>query len=244
MHRGLFVTGTDTGVGKTVVSAALMHRYRPAVSLRYWKPIQTGIEQDDDTADVERLGCCGADEIRRSGIRLPHPVSPHLAARLHGTTIAVAPLIESMIGQSHVLSARPSTCSGRAVDGPDPMYEGTVRWIVEGAGGVLVPINETETMADLMSALGLPVLVVARTALGTINHTLLTLEALRRRTLHVAGIVMVGDRNAENRGAVERYGDARVLGEMPHFSPLDPAELAAWSATELDREGRLLEWLQ
>ena len=243
MHRGLFVTGTDTGVGKTVVSAALMHRYRPAMSLRYWKPIQTGIEQDDDTADVERLGRCSADEIRRTGIRLPHPVSPHLAARLHGTTIAVAPLIESMVGQN-VLSARPSTGSGRALEGPDPTYDGTVRWIVEGAGGVLVPINETEMMADLMSALGLPVLVVARTALGTINHTLLTLEALRQRTLRVAGVVMVGDRNAESRGAVEGYGNVRVLGEMPHFSPLDPAELAAWAVAELDRDGRLLEWLQ
>jgi hypothetical protein len=121
--RGLFVTGTDTGVGKTVVSAALMHRYRAVASLRYWKPIQTGIEQDDDTADVERLGCCGADEIRRSGIRLPRPVSPHLAARLHGTTIAVAPLVESMVRLKPVLSARPSTGSGRAVEGPDPTYE-------------------------------------------------------------------------------------------------------------------------
>ena len=115
---------------------------------------------------------------------------------------------------------------------------------MEGAGGVLVPINETETMADLIGALGLPVLVVARTALGTINHTLLTLEALRRRALQVPGVVMVGDRNAENRGAIERYGGAPVLGEMPRFSPLDAAELAAWAATELDRDRRLLEWLR
>jgi dethiobiotin synthase len=218
--RGLFVTGTDTGVGKTVVSAALMHRYRSAVSLCYWKPIQTGIEQDDDTADVERLGRGAADEIKRTGIRLPCPVSPHLAARLNGTTIALAPLIESM---------------GRR----DP-----VRWIVEGAGGLLVPVNETETMADFMSLLGLPVLVVARTALGTINHTLLTLEALRRRALQVTGVVMVGDRHAENRKAIERYGDAPVLGEMPRLSPLDAEEVAAWAARELDRDGRLLEWLQ
>jgi dethiobiotin synthase len=227
MLRGLFVTGTDTGVGKTVVSAALMHRYRAVVSLRYWKPIQTGIEQDDDTADVERLGRCGADEVRRTGIRLPRPVSPHLAARLHGTTIAVTPLVESMVRLK-----------------PDPTYGGTIRWIVEGAGGVLVPINETETMADLMSALGLPVLVVARAALGTINHTLLTLEALRRRSLHVAGVVMVGDRNADNRSAIERHGDAPVLGEMPHFNPLDAAEIAAWAATELDPDRCLVEWLQ
>jgi dethiobiotin synthetase len=231
--RGLFVTGTDTGVGKTVVSAALMHRYRPAASLRYWKPIETGIELDDDTAEVERLGRCAAGELWRSGIRLPRPVSPHLAARLHGTTIALWPLIESLFPAE---SARSSGTIGNEC--------AAVRWIVEGAGGVLVPINETETMADLMSVLGLPVLVVARSALGTINHTLLTLEALRQRTLHVAGVVMVGDRNAENRAAIERYGDTAVLGEMPPLEPLDPAALEGWAVTELDRERRLLEWLR
>ena len=76
-------------------------------------------------------------------------------------------------------------------------------WIVEGAGGVLVPLNDRETMVDLMAALALPVVVVARTALGTINHTLLTLEALRRRRCSVAGVVMVGAPDAENRAAIE-----------------------------------------
>jgi len=219
--RGLFVTGTDTGVGKTVVSAALMQRYRSVVPLRYWKPIQTGIEQDDDTADVARLGACGSDEVERTGIRLPRPVSPHLAARLQGAAIAIDPLLRSIT----------AAC-------------GSIRWIVEGAGGVLVPINPTETMADLMTVLGLPVVVVSRTALGTINHTLLTLEALRRRALRVAGVVMVGERHAENRTAIEQYGEVPVLGEMPHFRALDAAALAAWAATALDRDRRLLEWLQ
>jgi dethiobiotin synthase len=219
--RGLFITGTDTGVGKTVVSAALMHRYRPGIALRYWKPIQTGIEQDDDTADVERLGDCRPDELRPEGIRLPRPVSPHLAARLNGTTIALRPLVDSMVEERR-----------------------SVRWIVEGAGGVLVPINDAETMIDLISLLGLPVIVVARTALGTINHTLLTLEALGRRALDVAGIVMVGDRNTENRAAIERYGAAVVIGEMPRFTRLAAADLAAWAAAELDPQRRLLEWLE
>jgi dethiobiotin synthase len=232
-NRGLFVTGTDTGIGKTVVSAALMHRYRLAVALRYWKPIQTGIEQDDDTAEVERLGACGAEELETTGIRLPRPVSPHLAARWHGTTIALPSLIESVV---HL--------NPNAMDGKPAKPCETIRWIVEGAGGVLVPINETQTMADLIGALGFPVVVVARTALGTINHTLLTLEALRRRVLQVAGVVMVGDRNAENRGAIERYGGVPVLGEMPHFNPLDAARVGAWAATDLDPNRRLLEWLQ
>jgi dethiobiotin synthase len=221
MIRGLFVTGTDTGVGKTVVSAALMHRYRAGIPLRYWKPIQTGIEQDDDTAEVERLGDCRSGEIQRAGIRLRHPVSPHLAARLNGTTIALRPLVDSIVGERQ-----------------------SIRWIVEGAGGLLVPINNAETMADLISLLRLPVVLVARTSLGTINHTLLALEALGRRALQVAGVVMVGEPDAENRAAIEQFGATVVVGEMPRFARLDAADLAAWAAAELDPQRRLLQWLQ
>ncbi|MEO8258157.1 MAG: dethiobiotin synthase [Acidobacteriota bacterium] len=231
--RGLFVTGTDTGVGKTVVSAALMHRYRASAALRYWKPIQTGIEHDDDTADVERLGGCRAGERETMGIRLPRPVSPHLAARWHGTTISMPSVLAPL---NHLPPDAPAGSPGPA--------SGTTQWIVEGAGGVLVPINETETMADVMSALDLPVVVVARTALGTINHTLLTLQALRQRALHVAGVVMVGDRNGENRDAIEKYGDVTVIGEMPYFTPLDTAAVAGWAATGIDRDGLLLQWLR
>ena len=221
MLRGIFVTGTDTGVGKTVVSAALMHRYRADAPLRYWKPIQTGAGRDDDTAEAGRLAGCQPDELFASGIRLPHPVSPHLAASLSGTTIHLQTLVDSMNGE------RPST-----------------RWIVEGAGGVLVPVNECDLMIDMMNLLQLPVVVAARTALGTINHTLLTLEALRSRALHVAGVVMVGDGNASNRAAIERYGDVKVLGEMPCFRQLTADALSSWAMTQLDPRRDLLSWLQ
>jgi dethiobiotin synthase len=219
--RGLFVTGTDTGVGKTVVSAALFHRYRGRLPLRYWKPIQTGIEQDDDTAEVARLAACRPDELLTSGVRLERPVSPHLAARLSGQTIDLAALVACVRAE------------------PD-----SSRWIVEGAGGALVPIGDTAIMADLMTLLGLPVVVVAATALGTINHTLLTLEALRRRSIPTAGVIMVGVPNADNREAIERYGRVRVLGEMPHITRLTSESLMRWAASELDRDGRLLELLQ
>lgn len=109
-------------------------------------------------------------------------------------------------------------------------------WIVEGAGGVLTPLNDTQTMANLMVRLGLPAVVVARTTLGTINHTLLTIEALRARSLHVAGVVMVGDLNSDNRAAIERYGKVDVLGEMPRFDPLTPSRLAEWGRTNLPWE--------
>jgi dethiobiotin synthetase len=219
--RGFFVTGTDTGVGKTMVCAALMHRYRAEAPLRYWKPIQTGIEQDDDTAEVMRLGDCRPGEIFGRGVRLQRPLSPHLAARLSGVTIDLQPLVESV----------------EACDGP-------AAWIVEGAGGVLVPINASDTMIDFIRLLGLKAIVVARTALGTINHTLLTLEALRGRSLEVAGVVMVGERNAENRTAIEQYGRTTVLGELPRLEPPTAAGLAAWALSGLDAEGRLAAGLR
>jgi dethiobiotin synthetase len=219
--RGLFVTGTDTGVGKTVTSAALFHRYRDRLPLRYWKPIQTGIEQDDDTAEVARLAACRPDELLTSGVRLERPVSPHLAARLSGRPIDLAALVACVRAE------------------PD-----SSRWIIEGAGGALVPIGDTAIMADLMTMLGLPVLVVARTALGTINHTLLTLEALRRRSIPTAGVVMVGAPNADNREAIERYGRVHVLGEMSNVQPLTAESLMTWAAAGFDRDGRLLELLR
>jgi dethiobiotin synthase len=194
--RGLFVTGTDTGVGKTVLSAALLLRYPEA---RYWKPIQTG--PDDDTAEVRKLS---GGQALDAGIRLPDPVSPHLAAQRAHTYIHLESLLAS-----------------RDRDG--------AAWIVEGAGGVLVPLNDDQTAADLMVLLRLPVIVAARTTLGTINHTLLTLEALRARSLHVAGVVMIGDADADNRAAIEHYGCVPVVAQMPRFDPLTPDRLRRWA---------------
>ena len=199
--RGVFVTGTGTNVGKTVVSAALLCRY-PSAS--YWKPIQTGMEIDNDTADVQRLS--GA-QVHDSGVRLRGPVSPHLAAERAGIRIDL-----------------------RALELPP--HAGP--WVVEGAGGLLVPLNESVTMADLIAQLELPVVLAAHSSLGTINHTLLTLEALRARRLPVAGVVMVGDPDADNRKAIEHWGEVAVLGEMPRFELLAPGTLRAWASTELD----------
>ena len=193
--RGVFVTGTGTGVGKTVLSAALMLRFPKAC---YWKPIQTG--PDDDTAEVRRLS---GGRVLDLGVRLPDPVSPHLAAHRAGTRIELQPLL-------------PIAASENVV-------------IVEGAGGVLVPVNDSQLMADLMVLLGLPVIVATRTTLGTINHTLLTLEALRARSLQIAGVAMVGERNPDNRAAIEHYGNVRVLNEMPFFNPLTKESLQSWS---------------
>jgi dethiobiotin synthase len=214
--NGLFVTGTDTGVGKTVVCAALMHRFRGQAAMRYWKPVQTGSEVDDDSTTVRALGGCADAEILEPGVRLPRPLSPHLSARLAGRTIDLTDLMP-----------------------PPERRDDGVRWIVEGAGGVLVPLSDTHLMIDLMAALSTPVLVVARTTLGTINHTLLTLDALRARHLTIAGVVMVGAPSTDNRAAIEQFGRAPVLGAMPFLDPLTPDAVGAWAASGLDVEGRL-----
>lgn len=211
--RGIFVTGTDTGVGKTAVCAALMVRYPGA---RYWKPIQTG--PDDDTSEVLRLSSKHRDAASFYGARLEDPVSPHLAAKRAHTRIDL-PFLTADVKKSQDA------------------------WIVEGAGGALVPINESDLMVHLIERLGLPVVVVARTSLGTINHTLLTLEALRARRFSVAGVVMVGDPNCDNRAAIEEYGRVAVLGEMPRFDPLTPYALASWAASHFDTGNRLAEFL-
>lgn len=230
MLRGIFITGTDTNVGKTVVSAALMLRYLEETTLRYWKPVQTGIEADDDSAEVGRLTTGKAppydNEILDVGVRLPHPVSPHLAARIAGRRITVGTLVDTIHSANQAAGPR------------------APRWIVEGAGGVLVPLNERETIADLIVALNLPALIVARSTLGTINHTLLTIEALRRRMVSVAGVIMVGEPAEENRMAIERYGAAEVIAELPWFEGLSHQRLAQWTAAEFDRKGTLFGYLR
>jgi dethiobiotin synthetase len=103
-----------------------------------------------------------------------------------------------------------------------------------------VPINEAHLMVDLMTRLALPIVVVARSTLGTINHTLLTLEALKSRGLRVVGVVMVGAPDSENRQAIESYGRTRVVGELPHLSPLTAGTLEAWARTSLDPHSHLM----
>ena len=210
-----------------MVSAALLCRYRDS-PVRYWKPVQTGIEQDDDTAEVRRLSASARERMLEAGIRLARPVSPHLAARLSGTTIDLSSLVAIANAQT-----------------------GDHGWVVEGAGGVLVPLNDQTLLIDLIKALTaippvprrLAALIVARSGLGTINHTLLTIEALERRAIRIAGVVMVGAPDAENRRAIECYGRVAVVGELPMLDPLTPGTLERWATESFDREGHLTEFL-
>jgi dethiobiotin synthase len=203
---GFFVTGTDTGVGKTVLSALLV----AALDATYWKPVQTGATEGTDRESVRAWAEVPDARLPPESFRFDPPVSPHLAAREAGVQIAL---------DSIKFPPAP-------VDRP---------WIVEGAGGVMVPLNERELMLDLMRHLGLPVIVAARSSLGTINHTLLTLAASRSADLDIRGVVMIGAENIENRRAIEQYGNIRVIGHIPVLESIDRAALLDVFATEFDR---------
>lgn len=193
---GYFVTGTDTNVGKTVLSALLV----AALDAVYWKPVQTGASEGTDRESVRIWTQTTEDLLPMERYRFDPPVSPHLASREAGIRIS----LDSF--------EFPSAQAGR-------------KWIVEGAGGVLVPLNERDLMRDLMRRIGLPVLVAARTALGTINHTLLTLAALRDAHLPICGVALIGDENFENRRAIEHFGNTCVIGHIPLLKRIDRAAL-------------------
>ncbi|HSM14977.1 MAG TPA: dethiobiotin synthase [Thermoanaerobaculia bacterium] len=217
----LFVTGTDTGVGKTVVSALVLARYGRELALGYWKPVATGEATEHDRTTIEEL-VPGALTAAESYL-FPTPVSPHLAARLDGERIELA----RVLARWNELSA---------------VFPGT-GFLVEGAGGALVPLDDSGTMmVDLIARLALPVLLVARSTLGTINHSLLTLEALRRRDLALAGVVLVGPPDEENRRAIERFGEVEVVSEVPALEAVDAGSIAA-AAAEFDFGGALRPWL-
>lgn len=188
------VTGTDTGVGKTVFAAGLAG----ALGAHYWKPIQAGVDPEGDKESVARLSGLPPERILPEAYRLATPASPHLAARIDGVEIDLDRL------------------NPPKVDGP---------LVIEGAGGVLVPVSETLSMADLFAHWKAPVILCARTGLGTINHSLLSIEALRSRNIPIAGIAFIGDAHAENERVIPMIGKVKSLGRLPHLPHLDAATL-------------------
>lgn len=205
MPERFFITGTDTGVGKTVVSALLC----VGLDATYWKPIQTGTSEGTDTETVMRLAQLPRDRTLPESYRFKPPVSPHLAAKWAGARIEL-----------------------RKIKTPAPV-QGNL--IAEGAGGVLVPLNRTQLMTDLMRHLNLPVLLVVRTSLGTINHTLLSIAALRAARLDVRGVIMVGQPNRDNRDAIEHYGKISVAGTVPLLRKIDRSALETIFRKHFDR---------
>ncbi|HMI97494.1 MAG TPA: dethiobiotin synthase [Micropepsaceae bacterium] len=204
--KALIVTGSDTGVGKTVVCAMLTL----ALEGIYWKPIQSGTAGGTDTQRVQAMTDLPPSHFLAERYVLREPLSPHRAAELDGIAIDLGSL------------QLPKT-NGK-------------RWlIVEGAGGVLVPIDRQTLQIALFSRWRAPVIVVARTVLGTINHTLLTLEALKPRAVEVAGIIFVGDAMPDTEHTIAEFGAVKILGRLPILPALNTGALREAFDAHFDR---------
>jgi dethiobiotin synthetase len=197
MSRRIVVAGTDTEIGKTVFSAGLA----ALLGANYWKPIQAGLEGETDSQLVAKLAGLSADRIVPERYRLKTPASPHLAAAIDGVRIEMDSL-----------------------DVPDT---GGSPLVIEGSGGLLVPLDNTTLYIDVFARWRLPVVLCARTALGTINHSLLSIEALRHRNLDIIGIAFIGDGNPESERVICEIGRVRRLGRLPRLSPLTETTLRA-----------------
>ncbi|HMI07143.1 MAG TPA: dethiobiotin synthase [Flavobacterium sp.] len=197
----LFITGISTDVGKTVASAIITE----ALEADYWKPIQAGDLENSDSHKIQKLlssrNFGTKTKIHANSYALQTPASPHLAAAIDGIAIESKNIIEPKT-QNHL--------------------------VIEGAGGIFVPINDTETIIDLIRP-NYKVIVVSRHYLGSINHTLLTIEALRNRKINVAGIIFSGNENQSSESIILNKTGIKLIGrieEEPYFDQNVIAEYA------------------
>jgi dethiobiotin synthetase len=201
----IIVSGTDTGIGKTVIAAALT----AALDASYWKPVQAGLDEDGgtDSKTVARLAGIADGRILAEAHRLATPCSPHRAAEIDGVTID------------------PGALDLPAFSGP---------LVIEGAGGVLVPLTRSVTYADVFARWGQPVVLVASTRIGTINHSLLSIEALRNRGAPILGIAFSGEANDDSESTIAAMGGVKRLGRLPRLEPLNRETLADAFAANFD----------
>jgi dethiobiotin synthetase len=189
MTKHIVITGTDTGIGKTVFSAGLAG----LLSGFYWKPVQSGLYGETDSEVVARLSGLPWGRVLPEAYRLKSPLSPHRSAEIDGVSIEAADLSLPVV--------------------PGPL-------IIEGAGGLMVPLNRRIRFIDIFEQWQLPVILCARTALGTINHTLLSIEALRARSIPLIGVAFIGDEAADTQLTITDFGNVPQLGRLRYLDPL------------------------
>jgi dethiobiotin synthetase len=192
------VSGTDTGIGKTVFAAGLAGM----LGARYWKPVQAGIPGDSETV-AELAGV----DIVPEAYRLKLPASPHQAAADEGIVIDMDALVPP--------------------DGP---------LVIEGAGGLMVPLTRETLFLEVFARWQIPLILCARTQLGTINHSLLSIEAIRARNIPLHGIAFIGEANTESESIIAEKGKVKRLGRLPPIAPLTPAQLKATFAANFARQ--------
>ncbi len=192
---GLIVCGTDTDVGKTIVSALVVQ----GLNAIYWKPIQSGITNGGDTIQICKLLQLSKERWIKEAYRFQAPVSPHWAAEKENKLINPANL------------QLPSV---------------TKPIVIETAGGLLVPLNRQLLQIDQLNSWKLPVLLVSRTGLGTLNHTLLSIEALRKRKIPLLGLILNGPPHQDNLKTLEQIGKVQVIGQLPPLKEVNAKTLA------------------
>lgn len=196
LPKKIFITGTDTDVGKSVVSAILVQ----ALHAYYWKPVQSGLAENTDTQTVKHLTNLPDPYFLSETYRLHAPLSPHASAKLEN--------IDIRMDAFHI-----------------PKYSEEHHLIVEGAGGICVPLNHTYLVVDLIQYLSLPVIIVARSTLGTINHTLLSIHYLKQKGIPILGVVLNGPKNPSNAEAICFYGKVPILFEIEPLPKINPNTL-------------------
>ena len=202
-HLQIVVCGTDTDVGKTIVSSWLVQ----GLGAHYWKPVQSGLDGNGDRGRVRDLLKLSDDRLLPEAYAFQQPVSPHWAAEIDGVELD------------------PRALTLPTVDGP---------LVVETAGGLMVPLTRRWMQIDQLQQWERPVVLVARSGLGTLNHTLLSLEALRKRQIRVLGLILNGPPHADNPTTLEQFGDVAVLGHLPPLQPLTAEALEhEWSRQNL-----------
>lgn len=195
--KGIFVTGTDTNVGKTLVSGLITK----AINGTYFKPIQSGNEEGCDKKFVKETFALDASQVLPSIYEFKAPFSPNQASELEGITIDKSKLT---------------------------LPENHKALVVEGAGGIMVPLTQDLLLIEVIKKFNLPAVVVARSALGTINHTLMTLQILKQYQIPLLGLVINGDLRPKNVRDIVQFSGAKVLMELPWFDKIDLKTLAPY----------------
>jgi len=193
--KEIFISGTDTDIGKTVISSMLV----AGLNAGYWKPVQAGRDPITDREFVQNVTGLPDNHFYKESYDLAEPMSPHAAAEIDGVQIRLDAFTIPKYSQQNL--------------------------VIEGAGGLIVPLNDREYVIDLMAQLNTPTLLVAKSGLGTLNHTLLSLEALRNREIEVLGVVMVGDEHSSNFEAIQHYGNISRLIHVPVLNELNKKNL-------------------
>tara|TARA_Y100001968_G_scaffold15682_1_gene12557 strand:+ start:551 stop:1207 length:657 start_codon:yes stop_codon:yes gene_type:complete len=182
--KGLIICGTDTDVGKTIVSALIVQ----GLNAKYWKPIQSGLEEDGDTGRISKLLGLPSKQLLPEAYKFKAPVSPHWAAEQEDININRTKL-------------------------KIPQEKDFL--VIETAGGLMVPLTRDLLQIEQIKDWNLPIILVARSGLGTLNHTLLSIEALKRRNIPILGIFLNGPKHLDNPKTLTQFGEVPVIGHLP-----------------------------